>query len=162
MSQFSHLIEINDLQNPSITKLTREELWVGLVLRAENPVCFVRGLDSCTILGRRIVGGELLSLRRELRFGAMIVRDRVSFSPLESVRYEVEKSETYPASKLIMRIEEPQPDHLFVRFEYSNNGPDSSDADVINARQVLRCAYTAADIDTIREIRRAIAERKLH
>ena len=144
-----------------IPTLTRQELWGGLVCRAEDPVRFAIGVDACKILNRRIVGGELRSLRREMRLGAMIVRDRVSFSPLESVHYEVEKSETYPASDLIMRIEEPRPDHLFLRFEYSDVGPDSSGQDAV-AMQVLHCAYTAADINTVREIRRLIAERKLH
>lgn len=156
MSSFSHLIEINDLLNPLIDLLTREQLWSGLVRRAEDPAQFVIGLDSCQIVSR-----EGQSLRRELRFGSLLVRDCVRFAPLDSVRYEVEASEHFPASTLVMRIEEPQPGHLFVRFEYSDQRPEPQGEDA-EALRVLHSAYKAADIDTIRGIRRLIVESKLN
>ncbi len=156
MSRFSHLVEINDLINPLGYVLTREQLWSGLVRRAEEPTQFVLGLDSCRIISR---AGR--SLRRELRFGTLLVRDRVSFAPLDSVRYSVEASTHFPASTLVMRIEEPQPEHLFVRFEYADQRPEPQGEDV-EALQVLHSAYRAADIDTIRGIRRFIAGSRLN
>jgi hypothetical protein len=155
MSSFSHLVEINDLLNPLLDTLTREQLWSGLVRRAEDPAQFVIGLDSCRIVGR---DGE--SLLRELQFGSLVVRDRVSFAPLQSVRYDVEAGENFPASTLVMRIEEPQPEHLFVHFEYSDQRPEPRGED-FEALRVLHSAYKAADIDTIRGIRRLIAEGSL-
>ena len=49
---FEHLIQINDPLNPFVDSMTRDQLWEGLVLRAEQPQLFVMGLDSCTILSR--------------------------------------------------------------------------------------------------------------
>ena len=155
MSRYSHLVEINDLLNPLLDALTREQLWSGLVRRAEDPAQFVIGLDAC-----RIVGRDGQSLRRELRFGSLVVRDRVSFEPLQSVCYDVDASEHFPASSLVMRIEEPQPEHLFVRFEYSDERPEPQ-GEELEALQVLRSAYKAADIDTIRGIRRLAIDGKL-
>ena len=40
--KFSHLVQINDSLNPLIDSLPREQLWRGLVMRAENPLLFVR------------------------------------------------------------------------------------------------------------------------
>jgi hypothetical protein len=150
--QFSHLIEINDLLNPLIDMLTREQLWNGLLRRARDPVRFVMSLDACAI-----VDDDGASLRRELRFGSLVVRDRVTFLPLESVTYEVEAGADFPASTLVMRIEEPEPEHLFVRFEYADSRPDTEASDR-EALEYLRSAYVAADIDTIRGIRELATE----
>ena len=49
---FEHLIQINDPLNPLVDSLTPEQLWEGLVLRAEQPQLFVLGLDTCDILSR--------------------------------------------------------------------------------------------------------------
>ena len=40
--KFEHLIEINDPLNPLIDPLSVDQLWRGLVLRAESPKLFVR------------------------------------------------------------------------------------------------------------------------
>ena len=42
--KFTHLVEINMPDNPLVMKITREQLWRGLVLRAERPTLFVMGL----------------------------------------------------------------------------------------------------------------------
>ena len=47
---FEHLIQINDPENPLVAPLTRDQLWLGLNHRIENPVPFLPGLESCTIL----------------------------------------------------------------------------------------------------------------
>jgi len=110
---FSHLIQINDPLNLSIEPLSRQQLWRGLVKRAESPSYFIIGLDECRLLDR---GPN--TLVRQLRFGTLIARDRVIFEPPIQVRYEIGASPDVPGGSLIMRIEEPQPRHLFVRFEY--------------------------------------------
>ena len=47
--KFNHLIQINDPLNPLIDSLTREQLWRGLVLRAESPRLFMPHLDDCRL-----------------------------------------------------------------------------------------------------------------
>ncbi|MGV1121985.1 AtaL-like protein, partial [Xanthomonas translucens] len=64
--------------------LTRAQLWEGLVLRAEQPQLFVIGLERCEILERTGT-----TLERELHFGNVVVRDSVTLTPDESVRYDV-------------------------------------------------------------------------
>lgn len=152
--QFQHLIEINDPLNPLIDTLTRAQLWRGLVLRAEAPKLFVPWLDECD-LGER--DGAVLP--RTLRYNALLIHDRVTFTPQETVHYEVPAQGDIPASSLLVTIEEPQPGALFVRFEY-DSGKTDDDMDAFYD-EFRRSAYQEADIDTIRIIRQLAEEGRL-
>lgn len=113
--KFVHLVEINDPLNPQIDPLTREQLWRGLVMRAEAPKMFVPYLDHCTITDR-----SEHRMSRELAYGPLIVRDEVIFTPRQRIAYDVPAQKDIPASTLVMTIEEPQPNWLHVRFEYDD------------------------------------------
>ncbi len=154
--KFNHLIEINMPDNPLVLPITREQLWRGLVLRAERPTLFVMGLDACDITARSANG-----LSRTLRFGPLLVHDHVKFAPLEQVHYQVPQQDSIPASDLTMTIEEPQPGALFVRFEYSDHdeAPESAEDSFYN--DFRREAYKEADIDTIRMIRQLAQQGEL-
>jgi hypothetical protein len=155
--KFNHLVEINDPANPLIEPLTREQVWRGLLQRAEDPVPFVVGLDECRIVERSRDG-----LTRELVFGSLIVRDRVSYDTLRSVRYDTAAQEGMPAGQLVMSIEEPQPGALFVRFEY-DSGPALEPDDAMSEMydDFRRNAYEESDIDTVRRIRELAATGQL-
>jgi hypothetical protein len=152
--RFEHLIEINDPLNPLIEDLTREQLWRGLVLRAEAPRLFMPHLDECTLSDR----SETL-LSRALRYGELVIHDRVTFDAPHAVRYDVPAQGDIPQSTLLMTIEEPQPDALFVRFEYDDGKADSDEEAFYN--EFRRSAYEEADIDTIRTIRQLAQEGRL-
>ncbi len=151
--QFSHLIQINDPLNPLIDPLSREQLWRGLVLRAENPMLFVMALDGFEIVER----GEN-ALSRKLHFGKLALRDRVSFTPMQQVRYEIEAAGDSPAATLVMTIEEPEVEQLFVRFDYETlQGEDAAPMDEFYS-SFAKQAYIEADIDTVSTIRRLALE----
>jgi hypothetical protein len=151
--RFSHLIQINDPLNPLIDSLSREQLWRGLVLRAENPLLFVMALDRFEIVER----GEN-ALVRVLHFGSLRLRDRVTFRPMQQVRYEVEAVGDSPAASLVMTIEEPEPGQLFVRFDYETlPGGAAASMDEFYS-SFAKQAYLEADIDTISTIRRLAEE----
>ena len=146
--KFEHLVEINDLLNPLIDVITREQLWRGLVLRAESPRLFVSYLDDAVITDKTEVG-----MTRRLRYGELIVNDTVTFSHLNHVHYDVPAQGDIPSSTLRMIIEEPQPAQLFVRFIYDDGNSDNAgDADQMY-NDFRKSAYEEADIDTIRIIR---------
>jgi hypothetical protein len=154
--KFNHLIEINDANSPWIDPLTRAQLWRGLVWRAEQPVSFVVGLDSCEIVERLPDG-----VRRELRFGDLRIADRVTYEPLEWVRYDTQAQDEMPAANLVMSIEEPGLGALFVRFEY-DSGPNAQQGSVEALYDDFRkSAYEEADIDTISRIRQLALEGRL-
>lgn len=151
--KFSHLVEINDPLNPLIEPLTREQLWRGLVLRAEIPKAFVPWLDRCNITERSDT-----SISRELHYGDAVVHDRVTFLPPEQVSYHVPQQKDIPASSLTMTIEEPHANALFVRFEYDDGATAEADTMAAFYNEFRRSAYEEADIDTIRVIRQMAEE----
>lgn len=151
--QFSHLVEINDPRNPLIDPLTREQLWRGLVLRAEMPTRFVPWLDTCDI-SHRTEG----SIRRALRYGDTVIRDTVTFHKLASVHYHVPRQGDIPEADLTMTIEEPYEGGLFVRFEYDDHSGEAKGEDQAMVNDFRRSAYKESDIDTIRTIREMAAD----
>jgi hypothetical protein len=142
---FEHLVQINDPNDPRVAPMRRNQLWRGLVMRAEFPTSFVPWLDECSI---ERDGGDLL---RTLRFGQQIVHDRVHFDGEDAVDYTVTDADTGSSFHMSMRIEQPTLDALFVRFTYEAWSPDHHDGDPHAG--AVREAYRLADIDTVFRIR---------
>lgn len=154
--KFSHSIVINDPQNPGVAPLTRQQLWLGLVLRAQAPKLFMPHLDQCLLSD-----ATDNTVMRALHYGNLVIRDRVTFHALQHVHYAVPAQGEIAASSLVMRIEEAQPDALSVCFEYDNGNNDAADADDEMYNDYRRAAYRAADNDTITLIRELAAQGKL-
>jgi hypothetical protein len=154
---FEHLIQINDPLNPLVDSLTREQLWEGLVLRAEQPQLFVLGLDSCEIVSR---DGD--AMERELHYGQAIVRDRVTLTPNDNVRYDIQPTADYVGGSLTMSIEQPDAEQLFLRFTYSTTLPEKTNPtpDELQTSEIVKSAYRESDIDTVRLIRQYAHGRK--
>ena len=146
--KFEHLIEVNDPLNPLMDTLTREQVWRGLVVRAESPKLFIPHLDECDISAR-----EAGSFKRRLRYGDLVVEDTVVLSPLHEVRYEVPAQGDISASRLTMTIEAPSEDMLYVRFSYDDGMGESTDGATKMYEEFKKSAYQEADIDTMRIVR---------
>ena len=145
---FEHLIQINDPENPMVTPLSRLQLWQGLVHRIENPLPFLPGLETCTIVERR--GSEVC---RELDFGPAVIEDHVTQAEMSWVRFDIQPSAAHPGGSLTISIEEPEPDSLFLRFAYRTtlaSDPNSEDRAYI---EYVKAAYHQSDIDCVRIIR---------
>jgi hypothetical protein len=154
--KFEHLIEINDPLNPLIDTITREQLWRGLVMRAESPKLFVPHLDDCAI-GERSSG----TFTRRLRYGELVVEDRVVLTPLQEVRYEVHAQGEISPSSLTMTIEAPSEGALLVRFRYDDGHDAATDEANAMFDEFKKSAYQESDIDTIRIVRQLAAEGRL-
>ncbi len=152
--KFEHLIEINNWSNPAIAPLTRQELWLGLVLRAQRPTLFMPHLDACDIVER----SELM-ISRSLKYGEIAINDRVTFLEAHQVRYHVPAQRDFSDATMTVTIEEPHPDALFVRFAYEDNSDDRGADEMYN--DFRRSAYKEADIDTIHLIRQFAKEGRL-
>lgn len=155
--KFNHLVQINDPLNPLIDNLTREQLWRGLVMRAEAPQLFMPHLDECQLTDR--TAG---SVKRELRYGQLRICDIVTYEPQQRVHYQVPAQGDIPTSSMSMTIEEPELNALFVRFEYDDGAPENTDPESAFYDQFRRSAYQEADIDTVRIIRELIVKGSLH
>ena len=154
--KFEHLIEINDPLNPLIEPLSHEQLWRGLVLRAESPRLFVPHLDDCLIDQRSDNG-----FRRRLRYGELVIEDRVLLVAQHQVRYDVAAQKDISPSSLVMTIEAPSADTLWVRFEYDDGHDAATDAANAMYDDFRRSAYQESDIDTIRVLRELAEQGRL-
>ena len=154
--KFEHLIGINDPLNPLIDTITREQLWRGLVLRAEDPKRFVPHLDECTI-GERQAG----NFTRRLRYGELVIDDAVFLTPLQEVRFEVPAQGEIAASRLTMTIEAPSEGVMWLRFLYDDGNPGASDEMGKMYEDFKKSAYQEADIDTVKIVRQMASEGKL-
>lgn len=145
---FEHLIQINDPENPLVEPLNRLQLWQGLMHRVENPVPFLPGLETCTVLERQ--GNQFL---RELDFGPAVIQDRVTLVEMRSVRFDILPSEVHAGGSLSITIEEPEKTSLFLRFAYQTtlaSDPTSEERAYI---EYVKSAYHQSDIDCVSIIR---------
>lgn len=151
--KFEHLIQINELHTENAAVITRDQLWKGLILRAEAPELFMEHLDKCDITDRSVD-----TLQRVLHYGDLVIEDQVTFLPLIHIHYQVPKQGEVPASHMRMTIEEPEEHSLFVRFEYDiqDGMEDTEENKMYN--EFRRSAYQQADMDTIRIIRERIEQ----
>ncbi len=154
--RFEHLVEINDPGNPTLEPLTAEQLWQGLVLRAESPELFVLGLDGADVIER----GEGW-IERVLHFGQAHVRDRVDFTPRRGVRYTSAPTPEHAGGTLEMLIETPTPSALLVRFIYQTTMPSVDESGDDRYAEIVKSAYHEADLDTVRKIREIAATGRL-
>lgn len=146
--KFEHLVQINDLQNPMILPMSREELWRGLVLRVEQPQRFVSHLDACTLTEVRPEG-----VRRTLRYGEVEITDTATYLPQLQIHIEVPAQGQIQHAHMRMVIEEPQPGDLFVRFIYEDDAPEETE-DQQKMINEFRCsAYREMDIEAVRIMR---------
>jgi hypothetical protein len=147
--KFEHLVQVNDPQQPLLRPLTREQLWQGLMLRAEQPQLFMSHLQDMRIVAR---GDSVLA--RELDFGAFKVRDRIRLEPLQRMIIETEATDTHGVGLLVMTIEEPQAGTLLLRFAYQLERVTRDDPgqEALYDRFV-RSAYLEADTDCVARIR---------
>ncbi|OFJ49012.1 hypothetical protein BA896_009000 [Janthinobacterium lividum] len=154
--KFEHLIEINDPLNPLIDTLSLEQVWRGLVLRAESPKLFVPHLDECQISERSDDG-----FARSLRYGELVINDTVQLLPQLQVRYTVPAQKDISASSLVMTVEMPDEASLWVRFQYDDGHDAATDAANAMYDDLRRAAYKESDIDTVRIMRELAAEGRL-
>ncbi|MEU9047193.1 MULTISPECIES: SRPBCC family protein [unclassified Kitasatospora] len=82
MRVISETVRVNDPANPDEVHLTRDDVWAGLVRKAENAVPVVAAMDECTVLERTERG-----LIREVVFHGERVREEIVFHPKTRVSF---------------------------------------------------------------------------
>jgi acetylaranotin biosynthesis cluster protein L len=146
-----HIVRINDPANVAGAWLTREQLWAGLQHTVLAPELLDQSIDSASI--QEIVPGRL---RREIRRGRSAISDEVELVPNDSLRIRADAAGAFAGSTLTIRIEEPAPEMLFVRFTYDVCGlEDARD----EQEDTARCsAYQDSDVERIRQVRKFLRQ----
>ena len=142
-----HIVRINDPANAAGAWLTRAQLWAGLQHTVLAPELLDESIDSASI--EEIVPGRL---RREIRRGRCAINDEVELVPNESLRIRADAAGAFAGSTLTIRIEEPAPEMLFVRFTYDLCGLEEVRDE---QEDTARCsAYHDSDVERLRQVRR--------
>lgn len=162
--EFEHILVVNDPHDPEnhgIPPLSREEVWFGLLCRAEDPLPFLLGLERCDIVER----GEH-HLVRDLHFGQQVVRDRVRWQAMEFVVFESQATEHHSGGQLKISLETPAPEVLTLRFHYQTGLGEPDSADPAQAEELqklaeyIRAAYYNSDVDTLKRIRQLAQQKR--
>jgi protein tyrosine/serine phosphatase len=90
-----------------------------------------------------------------------VIEDRVVLEPMRQVRYEVAAQQDISKSSLLMTIETPTADTLYVRFQYEDGHDAQTDAANAMYDEFRRSAYQESDIDTIRVLRDLASQGRL-
>jgi hypothetical protein len=144
MQTSSYEVTVNE---PGEPELTRAQVWQGLVMKAENALPFVPGMQRCDLLEK----GEGW-LMREIQFDGRTIRERVTFEPEERVRFE----QISGASGWIDNVIEQRPDgSLGLRFEF--RVPDED----VELTRSIEPVYRKAVAATLATVRRLVAEGKI-
>lgn len=142
-----HIVRINDPANLAGAWLTRAQLWAGLQHTVFAPELLDESIDSASI--EEIVPGRL---RRQIRRGRCATHDEVELVPNELLQIRADAAGAFAGSTLTIRIEEPAPEMLFVRFTYDVCGLEELRDE---QEDTARCsAYRTSDIARIRQVRR--------
>ena len=157
--RYEHLVEINDPLFPLLAQLTRAQLWQGLVRRAYAPQEFIYGLDGA-VVAEVPSDGATRVLGRTLDYGSFTVHDVVRLHENESVSTDVEPGAAWPRSRLVITIEEPEKDRLYLRFLYEwEEAPTAGELDEMTL-SIRQQAYHAADLDTVVRLRELAEDRR--
>ncbi len=150
--EFEHIITVNDANEPLVTPMSRYQLWRGLMKRITDPMRFNEAMDEATV-------DDITTTHwtRKLRFGSLVVHDRVTADPMDAIVSEVEWPPTVAGSRMTMRIEEPAVGTMIVRFVYRNTHADAGASLEPAQRKALEAAYLHLDIDAIALVRRMVA-----
>ncbi|WP_373975799.1 SRPBCC family protein [Chitinibacter sp. SCUT-21] len=154
--RFEHLVQINDLMHPTAEILTRNQVWQGLVYRAEFPMEFVEHIDEAEVLQRHNAG-----IHRRVLMGKLEVIDHIYYEHEASVHYDTQESEMHLGGQMWMKIEEPQEGALFIRFIYETPHPVGADPELDKYLSFLKSAWQETDIDTVKMIRQLAQDGKL-
>lgn len=145
--RFEHLIQVNDINNANDFFISRAQLWEGLLLRAVEPDRFLVAIESFTLLEQ-----QDNYLKRELKFPGSVINDEVFLEKEQKVHYKIISDKGDGGASLIMQIEEPEINALFVRFIYKVKKNDSLESELVYD-SVVQQAYVNTDLETIQLIK---------
>jgi hypothetical protein len=153
MFTMTRSIPVNDRNNPDQPTLSRNHVWRGLVLKAENALPFVPKMTKCETFER---GDNYLI--RDVVFRGDPARERVTFYPEQKVQFDRLSGNTL--GTILNEIEEDNKGNLFLRFTFSlekEDIPPNSPEEQAYAKQ-MEGDYLGAVQATLNAIRQWVKE----
>ena len=133
-------------------KLSRSDIWRGLVMKAENALPFVPGMAKCDVVARTPNG-----LIRDIVFRGQDARERITFYPEKKVVFVRESGNV---DGFIVNEVLGNDDDLRLRFSFALQLVDapSDSAEERELREIMERDYVKAVDATLGAIRRMVAD----
>ncbi|ANB75005.1 hypothetical protein AYM40_21485 [Paraburkholderia phytofirmans OLGA172] len=148
MISVSRKLEVNPADGSAGIKLNRQQVWVGLVRKAENAVPYVEAITSCVVVQQ-----QPERLIREVVLHGETLQELILFFPEERVEFVRLSGQ---AKGLIKNIIEEDPDgtlHLRFTFDMVLEGVEPGSEKEKEFAAGMEAAYLDAVRTTLRRIR---------
>ncbi len=136
--------------------LNQGQVWRGLVMKAENAVPFVPGMQACKVIERYPDG-----LLREIALGGARFKEKITFTPPVQVLFE--RIDTAEHAGWITNIISESERGLILTFTFSVNFPGVSPGSEAEKQRgaEMKSSYVKAVAATLKEVRRLAAAGQL-
>jgi hypothetical protein len=154
MIELSHSVLVNDPTDPDAPVLTRDDVWDGLVMKAENALPFVPKMERCDVVEQR----ENFILR-DIRFGGDDLREAVTLTPKE--RVEFRRVQGRVLGLIANEILENAKGDLELKFSFALEiqGVEAGSREERDYEENMRDAYMGAVGATLGAIRKMVVQR---
>jgi len=154
MYALSASIEVNPAGVAPV--LTLEQVWRGLVMKAENALPFVAAMEDCRIIERYPDG-----FLREIKLRGVVMRERITFTPYVEVFFERIDAQGYDG--WITNLISQGPNGLLLTFTFSVGFPGVAPGSAEERAQgdAVRESYISAVTSTLQAVRRLAGEKGL-
>ncbi len=153
MISVGNSVQVNPAEEA--VRLTRDDVWRGLVLKAENALPFVPAMTVCEVKDR----GDTWLLR-EIEFRGQRFGERITFDPQQSVRFD----RTFGPVLGSIRNEILQDDtgELLLRFSFDLelDGVEAGSSAEQEYEATMKLDYLKAAGATLAATRRMVAEQR--
>ena len=154
MHTLSYAVDVNP---PGVTpRLTQEQVWRGLMMKAENAVLFVPRMESCTVLERWEDG-----LLREVVNSGNRFREKITFTPQVEVLFE--RVDTEENAGWITNVISESEHGLLLTFTFAVNMPGAAPSTPEERAKggAMGRSYVGAIAATLARVRQLVGEGKL-
>jgi hypothetical protein len=146
-----------DVNPPSASpRLSQEQVWRGLVMKAENALLFVPSMQACSLL-ERSAGGLL----REVVIDGHRFREKITFTPPVEVLFE--RIRTEENAGRITNVISDSEHGLLLTFTFAVNLPGAAPgtAEERQKGEAMRESYVGAVKAMLARVRALVKEGKL-
>jgi hypothetical protein len=136
--------------------LTRDQMWQGLVMKAENALPFVHAMEACRVLERYPDG-----FLREIKLRGVSMKERITFTPPVEVYFERVDAQGYDG--WIANVLSDGPSGLILTFTFAVGFPDTLPGSPEEKQKgdAVRESYASAVASTLDATRRLASEGRL-
>ena len=154
MIELSHSVPVNDGADPEAPVLTRDDVWAGLVMKAQNALPFVPKMEKCDVVEQR----ENFLLR-DIRFAGDDLREAVTLTPKTSVEFR--RVQGRVLGVITNEILENSDGELELKFSFALEieGAEPGSREERGYEANMRDAYLGAVAATLGAIRRTAMQR---